>query len=483
MIKILHLEDDSISIAKTKQILSQKHYDQEFVYQYAKNSQDFLHKMKSEEFDCVLLDMVLPDEKPQSGLDVLKNLRENGYHGPTLMVSSLFDAEVINESVRLGAVDFITKGMDEAELAFRIVRACQAITDNQKIPIQDIAFAAGETFKKILMKLPRIIDSNVRSLLVLGESGTGKEVVAQSLKALLPATMPFVSLNCASISKDLIESELFGHEKGAFTGADQARDGFFSAAHRGWIFLDEVARLSLSAQASLLRTLESGEIRRVGSSQTRYVDVRVLAATNEDLDALCEKGEFRSDLLARLRAYEILLPPLRERKDEVPEILNAILERLNKDRKATHEIRLAPTVREIFLRATWNRGNVREMWQTLTASSVEAYENLITVNCLPPSFLKSFAQNSASEKTKKEMSGTTNSVLPDFPIQEWSTYEDEYFLTVLQKLFQENPLCFQSQRKVSEQLGMSRHTLCVKLERLQALNKLSENFSQLILKK
>lgn len=448
MKKVLHLDDDGVVLMRTAQLFSR--VSENFLYQSAKSIDAFWNAFRKENVDCILLDMVV-DNDEYAGKNILKELRKVGFTSAILMMSSLDDIANIRECVALGATDFITKGAEESELLLRVEQALVTYKKNNDSAREVLNQFAGETMRQIFYKMPRIIDSAVKSVLVTGESGTGKEVVANSLKISLETFLPFVAVNCATINKDLLESELFGHEKGAFTGAQTQKSGLFAAAHGGWIFLDEVARLSSACQAALLRTLENGEIRPVGSSNSKKVNVRVLAATNEDLDALVEKGEFRDDLLQRLRSYEVFLPPLRERMDEVEEILEALLERLNK--QSRKNFKLVPVVKSLFLTYDWSRGNVREMWQVLQAASVEADRGIITIGCLPRSFASAATQGSL---VKSDSSNTLSLV----------EREEDLFVTILNEIKTHMPQALSSQRKLAEVLGISRHALCVRVDKL-----------------
>lgn len=472
---VLHLDDDPLMLVKTKNALSASDLVAACSYRPVKNEAEFWKAFDERRPDCILLDIVV-DDKDEAGLQLLQKLRsEKNFKNPVLMMSSVADSELIKKSVRLGATDFITKGMDETELAFRVSQSIERASSAQNVAREMMSHFAGDTMRSIFLKMPRIINAPVKSVLVTGESGTGKEVVAECLRAALKPATPFVPVNCAAIAKDLMESELFGHEKGAFTGAQAAKQGLFSSADGGWIFLDEVARLSLPCQAALLRTLESGEIRPVGSNAVKNVNVRILAATNEDLDDMVEKGEFRGDLLQRLRSYEVFLPPLRERGSEVSEILDALLMRLSEQSKGIN-IRLAPAVRKLFLSHKWKKGNIRELWQVLQAASVEADDGLITVSCLPRSFVA--AESKESEKRSTQASAHAAAQV-QFPV-EYTELEEKLFLEVLEALAISAPHQFVSQRKVAEQLGISRHTLCAKLDKIAATKPLSEKFAHLL---
>lgn len=473
---VLHIDDDPVLLMRTRSALTKPTTQKRFDYSSVANVAAFWKLYEASlPADCILLDMVIDDDD-NAGVNILRELRRRGFQNPILMMSSLEQGSAIRACVEAGATDFITKGAEEAELLFRVEQAIcsrKKISDQAREVLQKFS---GETMREVYLKMPRVLASPVRAVLVNGESGTGKEVAATCLKDCLEPQTPFVTVNCAAISKDLLESELFGHEKGAFTGAQASKQGLFAVADGGWIFLDEVARLSQACQAALLRTLENGEIRPVGSNVARRVNVRVMAATNEDLDLMVEKGDFRGDLLQRLRAYEIYLPPLRERRDELGEILDALIARMNK--QSSVEYRLAPAVRNLFLSYDWRKGNIREMWQVLQASTVEAENGLVTIRCLPRSFASGTRSTeiSVSKPGKPAVSlvqpsadgsGRGLGATPSFPLV-LTELEEQLLLDVLDQLKNQAPHYTSSQRKVAEALGITRHTLCAKLEKLDA---------------
>lgn len=473
---VLHIDDDPVMLIRTRSALTKPTLQKRFEYSSAGSPLAFWKLYETfPSADCILLDMVI-DGDESAGVNILRELRRRGYLNPVLMMSSLEQGSAILACIEAGATDFITKGAEESELLFRVEHALSSRKKISHEAREVLQKFAGETMREVYVKMPRVIAAPVRSVLVSGESGTGKEVVAACLKDCLDAHTPFVTVNCAAISKDLLESELFGHEKGAFTGAQASKQGLFAVADGGWIFLDEVARLSQACQAALLRTLENGEIRPVGSTVAKRVNVRVMAATNEDLDLMVEKGDFRGDLLQRLRAYEIYLPPLRERRDELGEILDALLGRMNK--QGNVDYRLAPAVRNLFMSYDWRKGNIREMWQVLQASTVEAENGLVTIRCLPRSFTlgtrstetsiaKPGKSVASAVQAPEEGSSRLLTVAQNFPLV-LTDLEEQLLLDVLDQLKNQAPHYTSSQRKVAEALGVTRHTLCAKLEKLDA---------------
>ncbi len=269
--------------------------------------------------DAVLLDLNMPG---LGGLDVLVRIREIAPDTGVIVVSG--EASIANavQAGQRGAYDFVEKPPDRERLLDVLAEAAQVTRLRRsapELPRSDLGILGkSPAVDKLVESIRRIAPSQGR-VLILGENGSGKELVAQAIHKLSKrASGPFIKLNCAAIPKDLVESELFGHERGAFTGALQARRGRFELANQGSLFLDEIGDLSLDAQAKLLRAIETGEVERVGGSRTEHYDVRVIAATNKDLADGIEAGEFRQDLYYRLNVLPIQVPPLRERPSDVP---------------------------------------------------------------------------------------------------------------------------------------------------------------------
>jgi DNA-binding NtrC family response regulator len=317
-------------------------------------------------FDVVILDIALPGK---NGVEWLRELRASGFPGDVIMITAYADLETAIEALRAGASDFILKpfrldqllasvkrSIDRQRLArenFVLRRALQELDGVEGMVGQSPAMQAVRALVRRLAPLPSTV-------LVLGESGSGKEVVARALHQLSPrAARPFVPVNCAAISPELIESELFGHTKGAFTGAAEARNGLFYYAQGGSIFLDEIAELPAPIQTKLLRVLEDRRIRPVGSNREVPVDVRIIAATNRDLAAEVAQGRFREDLYYRLNVVGITVPPLRERREDVLPLARHFMAQL-----APHlgvaALPITPDVAHALAAYDWP-GNAREL--------------------------------------------------------------------------------------------------------------------------
>lgn len=284
-----------------------------------------------DEFDAVLTDHKMPDG---SGIDILHAVQADDSTTSVIFLTAVGTLELAVESMREGAFDFLTKPFVQDAVRSAVARACERTALLRENAVLRTAVRKLEGADEILGRSPamctvremigRVAQTN-STVLITGETGTGKELVARAIhRNSLRAKNPFIAINCAAVTETLLESELFGHERGAFTGADKARAGLFEAAHEGTLFLDEVAEMSPAAQAKLLRVLADSEIQRVGSTVTRRVDVRVLAATHRNLQQHVEQGRFREDLYYRLAVLPIHLPPLRERKEDLPELSQAL---------------------------------------------------------------------------------------------------------------------------------------------------------------
>ena len=287
--------------------------------------------LSRQDFDVVVTDQKMPGG---TGLDVLRAVQENDPTTSVIFLTAVGTVELAVESMRQGAFDFLTKPFEIDVMRATIRRACERTALLRENAVLRTTVRKLEGAEEILGECPSIrsvrdligrVSGTNSTVLITGETGTGKELVARAIhRNSLRAQRPFIAINCASVTESLLESELFGHERGAFTGADKSRAGLFEAAHEGTLFLDEVAEMSSAAQAKLLRVLANGELQRVGSTVTRKVDVRVLAATHRDLHERVREGLFREDLFYRLAVLPIQLPPLRERKEDI-EVLCAML--------------------------------------------------------------------------------------------------------------------------------------------------------------
>jgi DNA-binding NtrC family response regulator len=337
--------------------------------------------------DLILLDVVMPGE---GGIAFLRELRAAGDDTPVLVVSALDTARTAVEALQAGAADYIVKGFDIEALRARVantLKLAELGSENQRLRRELVAegqfgrmLGASAEMRRIFEMAERVAATDA-TVLILGESGTGKDLLAQEIHARSPrAGKPFIAVNCAALPENLIESELFGYERGAFTGAAQQRKGKFEMASGGTLFLDEIGDMNPVTQAKVLRALENRTIERLGGSQSIEVDVRVISATHRDLPAEITAGRFREDLYYRLRVVTLELPPLRAHKDDLPLLADAFLDQLG----ARHgrRPRLGPEAAALLCGYDWP-GNARELRNALERALVLSKGDEITAADLP----------------------------------------------------------------------------------------------------
>jgi DNA-binding NtrC family response regulator len=332
----------------------------------ASDSSEAVARLSKEDFDVVVTDQKMPGG---TGLDVLRAVQENDPTTSVIFLTAVGTVELAVESMRQGAFDFLAKPFEIDVMKATIRRACERTfllrenavlrTTVRKLEGAEEILGNSQSIQSVRDLIARV-SGTPSTVLITGETGTGKELVARAIHRNSPrAQKPFIAINCAAVTETLLESELFGHERGAFTGADKSRAGLFEAAHEGTLFLDEVAEMSSAAQAKLLRVLANGEIQRVGSTVTRKVDVRVLAATHRDLQGRVKEGLFREDLFYRLAVVPIQLAPLRERREDIEVLCAMLSSRIAREMKVPSK----PLSREALkkLEKYAFPGNVREL--------------------------------------------------------------------------------------------------------------------------
>jgi DNA-binding NtrC family response regulator len=351
----------------------------EFDVDVALNGTEAINLIQTTIYDVVLLDIKMPRV---SGIDVLKHINEHSPTTQVIMLTNVVDFKTAIETIKLGAYDFISKPYDSQQLIATVRRATerrQLVIDKEvmKRELSRISGAsdlvgASAIFRNAVENARKVANSEA-FVLIQGPSGTGKELVAHLLHNESPRReQPFVAVNCASIPDQLLETELFGHEKGAFTNAYAAKQGLVEVADGGTLFLDEVGDISQPTQAKLLRFLETGEFRRVGGTNSMKVDVRVVSATNKDLPAEVRAGRFREDLLYRLNVVSIKLPSLKDRKEDIPLLVDHFLKRKSKSKPKT----VSDEAMIILERYDWP-GNVRELEHVIEGAVVLSRDDTI----------------------------------------------------------------------------------------------------------
>jgi DNA-binding NtrC family response regulator len=344
--------------------------------------------LAEEVFDLVVTDLRMPDG---DGLDVLRTAKAQAPETEVILLTAYAEWKSAKEAIRIGALDYFEKGQEPDELYHRIDKALAARTlrrENENLRAQlreryglPGLVAQSPAMHAVLDLVERVAPTDA-TLLVQGESGTGKEVIAKAVHhASARAARPFVAVNCGAVPETLLESELFGYMRGAFTGAGTAKPGLFEEADGGTLFLDEIAEMPPALQVKLLRALQSGEVRRLGATQATTFDVRVIAATHGDLAALISQGSFREDLFYRLNVIQVVLPPLRDRREDLPALAEHFLARAAG--KLGRRLRLAPPTLERLLRYPWP-GNVRELENAIERAAILARTESVEPDDLPP---------------------------------------------------------------------------------------------------
>jgi len=364
------------------------------------NATKALELARSHNFVLIFSDVVMPGK---DGLSFLEDLRAQGIETPVVMMSGQAHIEMAVRATRLGALDFLEKPISTDRLLLTVDNALKLQhleSENrqlrQRLGKHEIVWT-GDAMRKIMAQVERVAASEAR-VCILGETGTGKELIARTLHERSPrASGPFVTLNCAAVPAELIESELFGHEKGSFTGAANRHIGKFEQAGHGTLFLDEIGDMPLSMQAKLLRVLEEGEVERIGAGKPTAVDVRVLVATHRNLETLVREGRFRQDLFHRVYVFPLILPPLRERLDDIP----ALVEHFSRQVCAQNNwkpVAFTPEAINSLAAYPWP-GNLRELRNVVERLMLLTSDHEVSVDSVTAALPTSGAESHASGRT------------------------------------------------------------------------------------
>jgi DNA-binding NtrC family response regulator len=381
MRKIL-IVDDELSVRDSLRMIFKKEYQ----VIMAGNSAEASEKIEKEEPDLIFLDIVMPEK---DGMEMLKEIRQNQPLTPVVMLTATKTVKTAVEAMKLGAYDYITKPFDVEELRLVAQKALESHDlriANRRLQEEveeryrfDNIIGKSKEMREIYSTIRQIAEKN-STVLIHGESGTGKELVARAIHYnSLRKDKPFIAVNCAAIPETLIESELFGHEKGAFTDAQSRRIGHFEMAHQGTLFLDEVSELSLPTQAKILRALQEREFVRVGGTKTISVDVRLISATNKNLEELMARGNFRSDLYYRINVVPMTIPPLRKRKEDILLLAKHFLDK----HAGPEKKKISPEAMDILVAYDWP-GNVRELENIIERIVVLTNVDTLGPHDLPP---------------------------------------------------------------------------------------------------
>jgi DNA-binding NtrC family response regulator len=365
----------------------------------ANNGAEGERRLGAKPYDLVLLDLMMPDK---SGMEVLKEFRTNDTETPVFMITAYGSVEGAVQALKLGANDFFPKPWDNEKLLIEIERMIAGQRLSQENTQLKRALKQRYNFPNIIGKSERMlrllelveqVSPSRSTILVTGETGTGKELIAKAIHTSSPrAEFPFVAINSGSLPSDLLESTMFGHVRGAFTSASQTKKGSFEVANKGTIFFDEIGTVSAETQAKLLRVIQEREFTPLGSNETIRVDVRILAATNSDLKKLVDEGRFREDLYYRLNVINIALPPLRDRKEDIPLLVDFFFTKYCKENEkflddfGKSTLKFQPEAMQILMEHNWP-GNVRELENVLERAVVLASEPMVPVDVFPEHLL------------------------------------------------------------------------------------------------
>ncbi len=369
--QVLLVDDDEIACQLLAEVLTDEGYDVDTV----RSGEDAVKKIETTFYDLVITDLMMPEI---NGLEILKACKQASQDTLVIMITAFGSLESAIEAMKSGAFDYVSKPFSEDEIKIVVRRAIlqkRLQKENEQFHREltityglDQIIGHSRSMMDVYKTVAMVINST-STVLIQGESGTGKELIARSIHYNgARSSKPFVVVNCAALPENLLESELFGHVKGAFTGAVLSKKGLFEEAEGGTCFLDEIGDMSLPLQAKMLRMIQEKEIRRVGSIEPVNVNVRIVAATNQPLDRKVKEGGFREDLLYRLRVVTITLPPLRERKEDIPLLADYFLKKYTSETNKT-VTGFSPQAMDILCRYAWS-GNVRELQHTIERAVV-----------------------------------------------------------------------------------------------------------------
>ena len=382
--RILITEDDRVQ----REIISDLLEHSGYTVRASASGDESLEALKDASFDVLLTDLKMPG---MDGLELMRQARRASPEIDTIIMTAHATIKTAVTAIKEGAADYLEKPFDKDELLLVIGRTCERhalrVQNRMLTQLVEDSVSLGNivgksaAMREVFERTRRAVAVS-STVLIQGESGTGKELIARHIHFSGPrAKKPFIVVNCAAIPETLVESELFGHEKGAFTGAEASRPGKFELAHGGTLFLDEIGDMRLDSQAKLLRVLQDGVIERVGGVKTHVVDVRTIVATNRNLRQCVEEGTFRQDLYYRLEVLSINLPPLRERMDDLPLLVSHLRDKLAR-KLGIEPLEISPEVMDVFRRYRWP-GNIRELENTLEELFILAKEPVLHLHNLP----------------------------------------------------------------------------------------------------
>ncbi len=359
-----------------------------------------IEMVKKESFDLVLSDVRMAEV---DGITALREIKAFNPAIPVIIMTAWSTVDKAMQALQEGASEYLTKPLDFDVLRFALEKLISSHKEIDKEHNESEIVLGKSTAMQELSQMISLVAPTEATILITGESGTGKEVVARTIQNhSTRKNNPFITVNCAALPENLLESELFGHEKGAFTGADKARDGKFLQAHTGTLFLDEIGEMPLSLQAKLLRFLQEGEVQRLGSDKIIHTDVRVIAATNRDLAKEVQENKFREDLYYRLNVISLHIPPLKERRDDIPYLAEMFLKKFSKsNRKQIHGF--TAQAMHVLLKYSW-KGNIRELENAIERAVILNLGEMLQVKALPLALQQFLEEENLQVKEKQALS-------------------------------------------------------------------------------
>ncbi len=462
MARVLIVEDEP----HMRRILASNLQQERHLVAQAAGVEEARRSISANDYDVIITDQKMADG---TGLDVLACVREHDSTISVVFLTAVGTIELAVESMRQGAFDFLTKPFQPEVLRATVRRAeerTRLTRENVRLKdtverLEGSPEIVGESpqIQRVREQIARVAPTNA-TVLITGETGTGKELVARALHQSSPrATKPFLALNCAAFTETLLESELFGHERGAFTGADRSRQGVFEAAHEGILFLDEIGEMAPTAQAKLLRVLTDGQVTRVGSTKPRCVDVRVLSATHRDLQQLVREGSFREDLFYRVAVVPIDVPPLRDRREDIPLLCELFLQAAAKELKLPRKTLSAAAID--LLRNYSFPGNIRELRNLIERACILSSGEIIGPDSFPVA-----AQSAGSHAVSRALDVTDEERWLDSLSE---TTDLRVLLATIERKLIERTLraCNGAQAEAARRLGLSRSDLSYKLAKYE----------------
>lgn len=458
MIDKVLIIDDEPSIARS---LTKVLTDRKYKVESAGTGEEGLAKVESWRPEIILLDLKLPDAH---GLELIPRIRRIESASQIIVLTAYGDTKDAVQAIKRGAVDFLRKPYDMDEVVLAVNTARKASTRDRQLAVyrrresgryaQEQIVGESKPMREMIDLVHRIARSDAQSALILGESGTGKELVARAIHfESKRKRAPFMELNCSSLQETLLENELFGHERGAFTGATFLKRGLVELSNGGTLFLDEIGDIPASTQAKLLRFIEHRTFKRVGGAVDIDVDIRIVAATNVDLEAAVKEGRFREDLFWRLQVVRVEIPPLRDRGEDVNLLAEYFLRKFSFEFKKKFK-GLSPEVGDLFLRYRW-LGNVRELRNLLERIVLLEDGELLEPNHLPSEFL---------DRVQGQAPRTTSTTDGDHWQRRLNDVEEEHIVCVLEH-------CNGNKSQAARILGLSRQGLSDRLKRSSLLDK------------